>query len=66
MKWIRRALPHLTIAFAIALLTVAILNEFNPRMGFLQGRPALVLICAACLCAAACGAVLYSRDRREK
>ena len=58
MKLLKRALPHLTIALALALLALAILNEFNPRVGFLQGRDALLLISLTCLCAAACGVVL--------
>lgn len=66
MSFFKKALPHLTVALALALLTVEILNEFNPRMGFLEGKPALVLICAVCLCAIACGVALYARDRRGK
>lgn len=66
MNFFKRALPHLTIALALALLVLAILNEFNPRVGFLQGRSALILIVLTCLCAAACGAALAVRQSREK
>lgn len=66
MKWIKAALPHLTIALAIALLVLGILNEYNPRMGFLEGRPALALIGLTCVCAIASAAVLYALYRQEK
>lgn len=48
MKKLISFLPHLCIACALTLVTVNIFNGFNPRMGFLQGTPYLVLvICSA-------------------
>lgn len=44
MKLIKMLLPHLAVACSLAVLGVAIFNGFNPRMGFLQGTEALVLI----------------------
>lgn len=65
MNFFKRALPHLTIALALALLVLAILNEFNPRVGFLQGKGALLIIALTCLCAAACGVVLAVRQAKK-
>ena len=50
MKTIKKLLPHLSISLVLATLTISIFNAFNPRMGFLQGREALVLIIASCVC----------------
>ena len=65
MRFIKGFLPHLSAALAIALLVVAILNEFNPRMGFLQGKPALALIGLSCLCALICAVLLYAEQRKK-
>lgn len=65
MNIFKRALPHLTIALALALLVLAILNEFNPRVGFLQGKGALLLIALTCLCAAACGVALVLQRTKK-
>lgn len=66
MKFLKGFLPNLTISLCAALMTLGILDEINPRMGFLSGKPALVLICAACVCGIATAAVLYISWRREK
>ena len=65
MKFIKAAIPHLTIALALALLVLEICNEYNPFMGFLQGRPAMVLIAATSVCAVCCGALLYAKQRKD-
>ena len=39
MRHFKALLPHLSIALSLALLVLGILNEFNPRAGFLQGNP---------------------------
>lgn len=65
MRFIKGFLPHLSAALAIALLVVAILNEFNPRMGFLQGKPALTLIGLCCVCALICAVMLYLEQRKK-
>jgi len=44
MNTVKKLLPHLAVSFSLATLVVAILNTFNPRMGFLQSTQALVLI----------------------
>ena len=66
MRFLKAILPNLTISLCAALLTLGILNEFNPRMGFLQGKPALVLVCLTCVCGIVSAAVLYISYRREK
>ena len=66
MRHFKALLPHLSIALSLALLVLGILNEFNPRAGFLQGKPALVLICLCCLCSVTAGAALAAANRRGK
>ena len=66
MKFLKALIPHLTIALSLALLVVEICNEYNPFMGFLQGRPALVLIAATSICSLCCAAMLWSRQGRDK
>lgn len=66
MRFFKGFFPNLTISLAAALLVVGILNEFNPRMGFLQGKAALALICLSCLCSMVCAAALYISWRRGK
>ena len=53
------------IAAKLALLVLAILNEFNPRVGFLQGKGALLIIALTCLCAVACGVALALRQAKK-
>ena len=65
MRFIKGFLPHLSAALSAALLVVVILNEFNPRMGFLQGKPALTLIGLSCLCALICAVMLYIEQKKK-
>ncbi len=44
MKLLKKIIPNLAISFSLAMLVIAILNVFNPRMGFLDSKQALVLI----------------------
>lgn len=66
MRFLKAVLPNLTIALSASLLILAVLNEFNPRMGFLQGKPALLLTGLCCLSSIACALVLYVSWRRGK
>ena len=43
MKFIRRVLPNLCIAMTLALVTLLILDSFNPLLGLLRGWPFLIL-----------------------
>ena len=66
MNFFKRFFPNLTIALAAALLVVAIVNEYNPRMGFLLGKSALVLIILCCLCSIISAAALYITWRKNQ
>ena len=46
MKFIRAILPNLSIALQLAMLTLVILDQFNPRLGLLSGAPFVVLFAA--------------------
>ncbi|MBR5094986.1 MAG: hypothetical protein IK095_07825 [Oscillospiraceae bacterium] len=69
MKFIRAIVPNLCISLWLALLTLAILDVFNPLMGFLRGTAFLVLLglCAASsLCCAIGLYAVYRRDVRRR
>ena len=53
MQIMKKLLPHLTIALAIVLLVVVIVDVYNPRMGFLMGKPFQVLAISEVLCSLA-------------
>ena len=63
MKFWRALVPNLCISLWLALLTLVILDQYNPMLGFLKGRAflALVLLCAA---ASLASAILLYRDYR--
>ena len=44
MKLLKKVVPHLAVSFSLATLVITILNIFNPRMGFLSSKQAVVLI----------------------
>ncbi len=64
--FVERILPHINIALSAALLVVAFLHLFNPMMGFLNGRPAFVLIAAACVVSITNAVTSYVRVRKRK
>lgn len=51
MRILKILLPHFTIALAISLAVVVILDIYNPMMGFLVGRPFQILVILEVLCA---------------
>ena len=66
MKFFRAILPNLSVALQLALLTLVILDQFNPRLGLLSGLPFVVLFGAAFLCAFVTAVVLYADWRRRR
>ena len=44
MRILKTLLPHFTIALAVALTVVVIVDIYNPMMGFLTGKPFQVLV----------------------
>lgn len=59
-------LPHLNIALSLSLLVVAILDIYNPMMGFLHGRPAIVLIGLTCTVSIMNAIFFYASQRRAR
>lgn len=53
MRIIKILLPHFTIALAVALAVVVIVDVYNPMMGFLMGKPFQVLVFLEVICALA-------------
>lgn len=64
MKFFRAIVPNLCISLWLALLTLAILDVFNPLMGFLRGTAFLVLLGLCALCSLSCAVLLYADFRR--
>ncbi len=66
MRFWRAVLPNLTISLILALLTVVILDSFNPMMGFMEGPAFRILLVVTLLCALAVCVVCYRQWRRRK
>ena len=66
MKFWRAFLPNLCISLWLALLTLVILDSFNPMLGFLKGRAFLVLVILCALCSFASAITLYADWRRAQ
>ena len=63
MKFWKAFMPNLCISLWLALLTLVILDQFNPLIGFLQGRAFLILVLLCAFCSLACAVTVY-RDIR--
>ena len=64
MKFWRALVPNLCISLWLALLTLVILDQYNPMLGFLKGRAFLVLIVLCAFASIACAAQLYGDYRQ--
>lgn len=51
MRILKMILSHFTIALAVALVVVVIVDVYNPMMGFLMGKPFQILAISEALCA---------------
>lgn len=65
MKFFRTIVPNLSISLSLALIVAAILDYYNPLMGFLQSTPARVLIITAAVFAIAASLASYIAWRNE-
>lgn len=50
MRKFRSAFAHLSIIFSGVFITLTILNQYNPTMGFLTSKTSGVFILLFCLC----------------
>ena len=66
MKFWRAIVPNLCISLWLALLTLVILDSFNPMLGFLKGRAFLVLVILCALCSFASAITLYADWRKAQ
>jgi hypothetical protein len=64
MKFWRAFLPNLCVSLWLALLTLVILDQFNPLMGFLRGNAFLALVGLCAFSSLACAITLYGDARR--
>ena len=66
MKFWRAIVPNLCISLWLALLTLVVLDSFNPTIGFLRGRAFLVLVGLCAFCSLSSAITLYGSWRRER
>jgi len=64
-KLLNRFLPHLTVSCSLALIVLAIVNGYNPRMGFLQGTEAQILITVTGILSVLTAIVLIAKTDKE-
>lgn len=65
MRKFRSVFAHLSILFAGVFITLTILNQYNPAMGFLSGRIASVFIVLFCLWVAALSIATIADNRHH-
>ncbi len=65
MRTFRSVFSHLSIIFAGVLITLTILNQYNPAMGFLSSSLTSVFIVLFCLCAAALSIATIADNRKH-
>ena len=66
MRFLKGALPNISLALTIALMVVIYLDRRNPMMGFLSGARLFVLALLAGIASIATSVVLYSAWRKPK
>ena len=67
MGILKKLLPHFTIALAVALAVVVIVDVYNPMMGFLMGKPFQVLVFLEVICSLATAlCFIFNTHHKEK
>lgn len=66
MKFLKVALPNISIALSISMLVILILDSYNPMMGFLIGVPFQALTVLTCVSSIATGIVLYAGQFKKR
>lgn len=66
MRFLKGALPNISLALTVALMVVIYLDRRNPMMGFLSGAPFFVLALLAGIASITTSVVLYSTWRKAK
>lgn len=66
MRFLKGALPNISLALSLALVVVVYLDRRNPMMGFLMGAPFFTLVVLTAAASVATALVLYSSWRKPK
>jgi len=66
MRFLKGALPNISLALNLALVIVVYLDRRNPMMGFLIGAPFFTLVVLTAAASIATAIVLYSQWRKPK
>ena len=66
MRFLRGALPNISIALNICLVVVVYLDRRNPMMGFLFGAPFFTLAAVTAVVSIATAVSAYSQWRKPK
>ena len=66
MKFWRAIVPNLCISLWLALLTLVILDSYNPMLGFLKGKAFLVLVILCAFASLSSAVTLYADWRRAQ
>lgn len=66
MKFLKFFLPNFTIVLSIALVTLLYLDNRNPMMGFLYGKPFVLLGGALAICSISVSIMFYISWQKEK
>ena len=64
MRKLRTILSHIAIIFSGVFITLAILNQYNPGMGFLSSTTSMVFIVVFCLSVVTLGVATIADNRR--
>ncbi len=64
MRPFRTLFSHLSIIFSGVFITLSILNQFNPGMGFLSSGISMVFIILFCLCVVTLAVATILDNRR--
>lgn len=66
MRFMKGALPNISIALTLVLLVVVYLDRRNPMMGFLSGAPFFILALLTGMASVATAVTLYATWRKPK
>ena len=64
MRKLRNILSHIAIIFSGVFITLAILNQYTPGMGFLSSTTSMVFVVLFCLSVVALGVATIADNRR--
>lgn len=66
MRFLKGALPNISLALSVVMLVVVYIDRRNPMMGFLSGAPFFILALLSGIASIATAIVLYSSWRKPK